>query len=236
MILRRLASALRRQDWITVVIEFVIVVAGVLVALQVSNWIDARRTAEQEKAYLHQLRQEVRHNIRVMDHQVVYVETVVEAGRRTLAFLQSDKTCDRQCADVVIDAFHASNIWGGGYLTNTFDEVIRRGFPSDPAVRAVVQAYYRGLSGWDTTNATPPVYRERVRAFLSPEAAEALWASCYQLIENELEVLTRDCADALSNLEPGAIAQEIRDDPTLAQLLRFWVGQNVLALRLYPDT
>jgi len=27
---------------------------------------------------------------------------------------------------------------------------------SDPEVRAVVQAYYRGLSGWDTTNATPP--------------------------------------------------------------------------------
>jgi len=114
--------------------------------------------------------------------------------------------------------------------------LIRRGFPSDPEARAVVQAYYRGLSGWDTTNATPPVYRERVRAFLSPVAAEALWASCYQLIENELEVLTRDCADALSNLEPGAIAQEIRDDPMLAQLLRFWVGQNVLALRLYPDT
>lgn len=236
MIVRKLAEAVRRQDWFTVLVEFVIVVAGIFVGLQVNNWNDARLTAKQEKAYLRQLREEVRHNIRVMDYQVVYVETVVEAGRRTLGFLQSDKSCSRQCADVVIDAFHASSIWGGDYLTNTFDELIRRGFPSDSAVRAVVQAYYRGLSGWETTNTTPPAYRERVRGFLSPDAAEALWTSCYQLIENELEVLTRDCAGALSVLEPGSIAQEIRDDPTLAQNLRFWVGQNVLALRLYPDT
>jgi uncharacterized protein YcgL (UPF0745 family) len=38
MILRRLTTALRKQDWFTVVIETLIVVFGVFIALQVNNW------------------------------------------------------------------------------------------------------------------------------------------------------------------------------------------------------
>lgn len=45
MILRRLAQAVRRQDWFTVVIEFVIVVFGVFIGLQVDNWNGARADA-----------------------------------------------------------------------------------------------------------------------------------------------------------------------------------------------
>ena len=38
MILRRLTTALRKQDWFTVVIETLIVVLGVFLGLQVNNW------------------------------------------------------------------------------------------------------------------------------------------------------------------------------------------------------
>lgn len=42
MILRRLAAAVRRQDWFTVFVETMIVVFGVFIGLQVNNWIEAR--------------------------------------------------------------------------------------------------------------------------------------------------------------------------------------------------
>lgn len=45
MILRRLADSFRRQDWFAVMIEFVLVVAGILPALQISNWNEARAAA-----------------------------------------------------------------------------------------------------------------------------------------------------------------------------------------------
>lgn len=51
MILRRLGAAIRSQDWFTVAIEFVIVVAGVLFALQVDNWNEARTDRERAQAY-----------------------------------------------------------------------------------------------------------------------------------------------------------------------------------------
>jgi len=42
MIIKRIARFVRAQDWNAIVIEFVIVTAGVLMGIQVSNWNDAR--------------------------------------------------------------------------------------------------------------------------------------------------------------------------------------------------
>ena len=42
MILRRLTTALRKQDWFTVVIETLIVVMGVYLGIQLGNWNAAR--------------------------------------------------------------------------------------------------------------------------------------------------------------------------------------------------
>ncbi|MEQ8435752.1 MAG: hypothetical protein RIA71_16095 [Oceanicaulis sp.] len=59
MILRRLATALRKQDWFTVVVETLIVVFGVFIGLQVANWNSARIDRELERAYLLRLHEEV---------------------------------------------------------------------------------------------------------------------------------------------------------------------------------
>lgn len=42
MILRRIASALKTQDWATVLIEFGLIVFGVIIALQVNSWHEHR--------------------------------------------------------------------------------------------------------------------------------------------------------------------------------------------------
>lgn len=55
MILTRLANAVRTQNWFTVLIEFSIVVAGVLVALQVDQWQTNQTNANQEKIYVARL-------------------------------------------------------------------------------------------------------------------------------------------------------------------------------------
>lgn len=50
MILRRLTTAFRKQDWFTVAVETLIVVFGVFIGLQVNNWNEAR----QERVAAHQ--------------------------------------------------------------------------------------------------------------------------------------------------------------------------------------
>lgn len=55
MILHRLATALRKQDWFTVLIETLIVVFGVFIGLQVNNWNAARYDRMLEQQYLERL-------------------------------------------------------------------------------------------------------------------------------------------------------------------------------------
>lgn len=58
MILARLTRAVREQNWFAVVLEFVIVVAGVLLAFQVTAWNEGRQDRAAERAILLQLHEE----------------------------------------------------------------------------------------------------------------------------------------------------------------------------------
>lgn len=59
MILRRVIGHFRRQEWTAIGIDFLIVVFGVFVGLQVNNWNEARRDRKDERFYLAQLHQDL---------------------------------------------------------------------------------------------------------------------------------------------------------------------------------
>ncbi|KCZ90852.1 hypothetical protein [Hyphomonas johnsonii] len=55
MILRRVIKHVKHQEWTAIVIDFLIVVVGVFVGLQVSNWNDERSLRREQAQYLQQL-------------------------------------------------------------------------------------------------------------------------------------------------------------------------------------
>ena len=55
MILRRVIKHVRSQEWTAIVIDFLIVVVGVFVGLQVSTWNDARTVRVEEQVLLSRL-------------------------------------------------------------------------------------------------------------------------------------------------------------------------------------
>lgn len=55
MILRRLAAAVAAQNWFTVVLEVVIVVAGIYLGLQASEWSQIREDRRAERVYLERI-------------------------------------------------------------------------------------------------------------------------------------------------------------------------------------
>jgi len=65
MIVRRFATALRRQEWATVTIEFLIVVAGIFLGLQADDWNRSRVLALEERDLLIDLHREIEISIEV---------------------------------------------------------------------------------------------------------------------------------------------------------------------------
>ena len=59
MILRKLADAMRRQDWFTVLLEIAIVMIGILLGLQVNAWNQGRIDRAEEAIFLQALYQDV---------------------------------------------------------------------------------------------------------------------------------------------------------------------------------
>ncbi|MBI1236806.1 MAG: hypothetical protein GC188_09010 [Alphaproteobacteria bacterium] len=105
MIIRRMADALRRQDWVTVLIEFVLVIAGVLIALQVNNWNEARSNTHGAISTLNRLHSEVEANIAAIDTELEELDQVAETRD---ASLQAIEACDSsaEAADQV-----AQTVW-----------------------------------------------------------------------------------------------------------------------------
>ena len=60
MILRRVIDHFRKQEWTAIAIDFVIVVLGVFIGIQVANWNAARADRVSERHYLAQLRQDLK--------------------------------------------------------------------------------------------------------------------------------------------------------------------------------
>jgi hypothetical protein len=59
MILRRVMQHVRDQNWFAVGLDFLIVVVGVFIGIQVANWNDARRDRQSEAIYLERLSIEI---------------------------------------------------------------------------------------------------------------------------------------------------------------------------------
>lgn len=58
MLLRRLTEHVKSQNWFAVVLDFMIVVIGILIAFQITNWNEARQSKVEEQAVLTQLKAE----------------------------------------------------------------------------------------------------------------------------------------------------------------------------------
>jgi len=75
MILRRVINHMRRQAWTAIVIEFVIVVIGIFVGMQVNNWNAERANRELEVTHLQHLAKDIRGDIAEID-RITHVSTV----------------------------------------------------------------------------------------------------------------------------------------------------------------
>ena len=90
MIIRRLAAAIKNQDWFTVFIEFVIVVAGIFVGLQVNDWNENRLNRAQERANLARLLDEAENSLAYIEGMVEGVTIIIGAQRQLLEIMSSD--------------------------------------------------------------------------------------------------------------------------------------------------
>ena len=90
MILRRLSESIRRQDWFAVLIEFLVVVAGIFAGLQANDWAQERQDRKQEGAALERLFLEAEDAYQLLDGYVQHTLRLNQMRRNAIQFVDSD--------------------------------------------------------------------------------------------------------------------------------------------------
>jgi len=149
MILRSVMRHVRDQNWFAVGIDFLIVIVGVFIGIQVANWNDARRDREAEALYLDRLQQELSEisSQAAASHASVRdgLERLVEVRDYFLAGEGLDSFGGEHCAALVTSHIYAGTI----FYPPTIKELISTGrivLIRDHAIRTAILSF-------DQTNA-----------------------------------------------------------------------------------
>lgn len=90
MILKRLAEAFRKQEWFTVFVEFVIVVAGIFLGLQANEWAQQRQDREHERAAIERLFLESQNADRLVNGYLQQTLRLNQMRRNAVQFADSN--------------------------------------------------------------------------------------------------------------------------------------------------
>ncbi len=124
MILRRFAESLQQQNWAAIAIEFVLLVAGVFLGIQVANWNEARADRIAYQAALVRLGAEIDTNLAYLEAFDVDHARDLETGSRALTALQSCSDGDesRRIVDVGLEKIRGTA--GLHPRRNALDEIV----------------------------------------------------------------------------------------------------------------
>jgi hypothetical protein len=179
MVIRRIRDHVATHNWFAVAIDLGIVVAGVFLGMQATNWNDARIAANQAHVYRDQLIKDVRANQIDFAARQAYYNAV---RRHALAALDELRSGPAQLGEpFIIDAYQASQINARKLRRSTYDELTAAGALTgigDQDLLDVAETYYQGLKVLDDGNDNLPPYRERVRRELPYEVVSRIRERC----------------------------------------------------------
>jgi hypothetical protein len=195
MILRRVIAHFRRQEWTAIAIDFVIVVAGVFVGIQVANWNQREADQRRAQAYTERLAADLGNDLAARRALVAYYSAVLESVERTDALLADPASDPLQ---LVVSAYRASEINFAPQTRSTWDEIVSAGdlglLPR--VVESGITDYYAS----DTVRlafdaVSDSLYRHRVRTIIPLELQKALREGCSDVRDDAQQIngFMKDC-------------------------------------------
>ena len=155
MILARLSKAIREQNWFAVVLEFVIVIAGVVIGFQITAWAQARADAEREALMLTRLHAEAETNVRYFSQEAADRR---EGDERRDGLIQKMLANDFENIaphELTGGIFSAGNLQEPTPSRVVYDEIVSAGLTSrigDEAMRTALAEYWSEIDSLRTNN------------------------------------------------------------------------------------
>lgn len=224
MIYKRVAARLQAQDWAAITIELSIVVVGVFIGTQVSNWNAARLERAETTRMLSQLQPQIAELRDFLSSTHGYYATTRRYAGTALAGWKNDPTVSDN--DFVIAAYQASQIAGLGTNGSTLASIFgadRLRSIDDPAIRRDLSWLVSSDTSSIDQAAVDTPYRQNVRRIIPVEIQDAIRSRCGDATEPgrpKVFLLPNDCPLVIPASAAKAAAISLRAHPELANDLR----------------
>ena len=235
----KLAQRLRAHDWFAACIEVLIVIVGILIALQVSNWNQDRQERRVAREYARQLHAELQSDMRNIASTRKFWHKVSDYQAAASRHAETGALADGSAWQTVLAYYQASQLRPFELEDTTFTELRYAGelrLLGDTGLSKALADYYRqtgsGMIGEILRHA--PVYRSEVRGLTPYAVQEYIWAKCWrQLAGADQELI--DCPAPISEAESAKILLAYGSDGELLKNLRFWRTQMHVSVLIVDD-
>jgi len=234
LIIRRIVESFRTRSFSVFAAELVIVIVGVFIGIQMSNWNDARLDQTRAYSYLERIRNDLDADIINYEDRLRLWDQVSAYGAQVLNYVNTGNEDVLTEWDLLLAYFQASQITE--FLTTriTYDELKGDGELSlirDLELRKQLASYYTYAD--NPVLSERPAYREHVRGLIPLHIQSYIWKSCYSIV-GETQIF-RDCEAPIAQNDLAEIIEEIGENTHLVSELRYWMSTLQVALMMGTD-
>ena len=232
MPLRRSAEPIKHLHWATITIDLVIVVVGVFIGMQASNWNQDRAADQQSTAFTARLKTDLREEDWGYQFLIAYNREVLANANQAVNALDGSVPLSDEA--LLISAYRATQYKEWARRRSTYDELISTGtigLIRDQNLRYTALRIYNVPSIENVVQeGKHSRYREAFRMSLPNDVQRALGKHCgdhyirpgdYAAIHG---VLDYPCRTGLSEQIIAESVKTLRSNPDIAPLLRLRIA------------
>jgi len=211
--------------------EIILVVIGILIALQINNWNENRKNNNLEAQYHIRLLEDLKEEKAIMEATINYSSEVQRHAKKAMNIFENPAKADENPVENLIDFYQASQIQSPASAKSTYQELIASGqinLITNNSLKTDLIRYYEYNWTESTAANLPNVYRANLRSKMANSIQEEIRNNCddiYIKIRKTYEVtLPKECTIKIPlNIAKPAVAL-IREDETLKKDLRILIG------------
>ena len=227
MILRRIARSLAEQNWTAIVLEFVLLVAGVYFGIEVSNWNESRREAQRAHENLQRIQADLTTDIGALERRLVFWKEVADYGHGAIHYAETGELVDGSAWQTVLAFYQASQLFPYIPSDTTYQELRSAGelgLFTDANLRTTLADFYVSGAGYAAIALfrADPEYRKLVRGMTPTIASAQVWTHCHRTTAPDEQQMV-DCDSPMSEADAQAVLDGYLAEPDLLLELRFWI-------------
>jgi hypothetical protein len=237
MLFRRISSHIQGQNWLAIAIDLLIVILGVFIGIQVSNWNDSRKDKMRADDYLVRLHGDIMSDAKNLERRIEYWEEVIINGKIALDYAENGAPESLSNWNTLVAFFRASRIWPFEIKNITYQELSNAGELSliyDKKLREAVAEYYAVLDRRSrNAYSNQSDYRVRLRELTPVNIQEYMWENCFSDLSAEVDARRSPeaCAAPKIDFDTHAVLTRYSTAPDVIRALRYWIPNLAVTVR-----